>query len=59
MEQMPLKTPEKLKQERLRSLRMNMMIRDIERVGIVPSHPTGTDQSWTYGEISPEPPLIR
>jgi hypothetical protein len=59
MEQMPLKTPpEELEQERLRLLKTNMMIRDIERVGIVPSHPTGTDQNWTCGEIHPEPPLI-
>jgi hypothetical protein len=37
---------------------MNMTTREIERVGIVPSRPTGTDQNWTYGEIYPEPPLI-
>ena len=55
MEQMPLKTPEDLEQERLRSLRTNMMMRDIERVGVVPGHPTGTDQSLTYGETCPEP----
>jgi hypothetical protein len=59
VEQMPLKTPEELEQERLRSLRMNMMMSDIERVGIVPGHRSGTHQSCTYGEICPEPSLIR
>jgi hypothetical protein len=53
MEQMPLETPEELEQECLRLRRTNMMIRDIERAGIVPGHPSGTDQNWTYGEIYP------
>jgi hypothetical protein len=40
MEQMPLRTPAKLEQDCLRLLRMNMTTREIERVDIVPSHPT-------------------
>jgi hypothetical protein len=58
MEQMPLKTADQLEQECLRLLRMNMTTREIERVGIVRTHPTGTGPNWTYGELYPEPTPI-
>jgi hypothetical protein len=55
MEQMPFKTAEELEVECLRLLRINMTTRDIERIGIVRTHPTGTGPNWTYGELYPAP----
>jgi hypothetical protein len=55
IEQMPLKTAEQLEEECLRLLRINMTTREITRVGIVRTHPTGRGPNWTYGELYPEP----
>jgi hypothetical protein len=58
MEQMPVKTAEQLEQECLRLLRANMTTREIQRVGIVRTHPDGSGPNWTYGELHPEPTQI-
>jgi hypothetical protein len=55
---MPEKTAKELERECLRLLRANMTTREIERVGIVRTHPTGSGPNWTYGELYPEPTPI-
>ena len=55
MEQTPLKTAIELQQKCLRLMRMNMMTRDIERVGIVHTHQRVLVQIGLYGALYPEP----
>jgi hypothetical protein len=56
--EMPLKTAEDLQRECLRMLKMNMTTREIERVGIIRTHPSGDGPNWTYSELYPEPTPI-
>lgn len=58
MEEMPLKTAEELEAECLRLLHANMTTREIQRVGIVRTHPDGSGPNWTYNELYPEPTPI-
>jgi hypothetical protein len=55
MEQMPLKTADELEAECLRLLHATMTMREIQRVGIIPTHPDGSGPNWTFGELYPEP----
>jgi hypothetical protein len=56
--EMSVKTAVELQHECLRLLKINMTTQDIERVGIVRTHPTGSGPNWTYGELYPEPTPI-